>query len=175
MFLAPDPKQLYRDGVPKPAGPPAEEAVEKPISTANEPEAQGQGDARLIDHVHFEDAAHETFSEEFCVPSTAHSSKTKHAKRAKDEGDIKREDLECLCQTILTQEERKGYWEVAPEMWKDEPLVMFEFGTVAFVVQCEERKLVRLVFFFFYLFFFCLLFSLFHVWKQALELTKMHL
>lgn len=143
MYLELDAKRLHRDGVLESEDQPAEATVEDAISDVLS-ETQAKGDPRLIDCVHFEHCAHETFSEEFCVPSKGNA-KPKSAKRAKDEGDIEREDLEYLCRTILTQEERKGYWEIQPDIWGDRPLVLFNFESVVFVVHCEDKKLVRLV------------------------------
>lgn len=100
------------------------------------------GDPRLIDGVPFEQCAHETFSEEFCVPSKGNA-KAKSFKRHKNEGDIKREDIEYLCETILTQEERKGYWEIQSFNWADEPRVVFSYESVALYVQGVEKELVR--------------------------------
>lgn len=103
---------------------------------------RGLGDPRFIDGVAFEQCAHETFSEEFCVPSNGNA-KIKSFKRHKTESNIKREDLEYLCEEILTQAERKGYWEIHPFNWADEPRVLFSFESVSLHVQGVERELVR--------------------------------
>ncbi|KAJ4415407.1 hypothetical protein N0V82_007346 [Gnomoniopsis sp. IMI 355080] len=140
MSLEPDAKRLHKTDDLEPEAPPADVANEDTFSDKSE--VQGKGDPRLLDWVHFEHCAPETFSEEFCVPSKSNA-KPKSMKRAKNEGNIKRADLEYFCSTILTQTERRGYWEIDPDQCTEEPTIIFEFETVAFVVQCEERKVIR--------------------------------
>lgn len=140
MYLERDAKRIHKNYKVEPEAQLIEVATEE--ACFDESDVQGKGDPRLLDGVPFEHSAHETFSEEFCVPIKG-KSKPKNMKRASNEGHIKRPDLEYLCHTILTQEERRGYWEISPDLWTDEPFIVFEFETVAFVVHCEEKKLVR--------------------------------
>lgn len=114
---------------------------------------ESKGDARLIDHVPFEKCAHESFSEKFCVPGTGRYDRWKIVKQPKDEGDIIRVHMEEFLEKILTQKERRGYWEVRPHLWVLEDsegmptreVVVLEFESFSFVVQCEEKKLIRFV------------------------------
>lgn len=140
MYLEPDAKRLHRNDDLEPEVPPAGVANDDTFSIKSE--VQEKGDPRLLDWVHFEHCAHETLSEEFCVPAKRNA-KPKSMRRAKNEGNIKREDLEYFCSTILTQEERRGYWEIHPDQCTDEPTIIFEFETVAFVVQCKEKEFVK--------------------------------
>lgn len=142
MYLEPDAVRLHGDIEHESKEPPAEKVVNE--SHADESEVQDLGDPRLRDVCYFEPCAHETFSEEFCVPSKGNA-KTKSLKRHRTEGEIKREDLEYLCETILTQEKRRGYWEIRPDDWTDESIVVFVYETVALYVQRvgKSRELVR--------------------------------
>lgn len=140
MYLEPDAVRLHRNTELESNEQPAEEVVNG--SDTDESQVKDLGDPRLIDGVPFEQCAHETFSEEFCVPSRGNA-KTKSFKRQKNEGDIKRQDLEYLCETILAQEERRGYWEIHPVSWADEPRVIFSYESVALHVQGVGRELIR--------------------------------
>lgn len=142
MYLELDAVRLHRDIEHESKDPPAEKVVNE--SHADDFEVQDLGDPRLRDICHFEPCAHETFSEEFCVPSKGNA-KTKSLKRHKTEGEIKWKDLEDLCETILTQEERRGYWEIRPDDWTDESLAVFVYESIALYVQRagESRELVK--------------------------------
>lgn len=92
MYLEPDAVQLHRASGLELNEQQAEEVVNE--FDIYDPEVRDLGDPRLIDGVAFEQCAHETFSEEFCVPSKGNA-KIKSFKRHKTESDIKREESTC--------------------------------------------------------------------------------
>lgn len=149
MFLEKDPKRLYSDGVPELEDKSTDQA-EKPVGKSASGKFEEQrGDPRLIHHVPFKRAAYESFSEVlFCVPKKS-GLQPKRVKRRRDEAEIRSEDVEYFCETVLTQNERtrRGYWEIRPESWRpdEEPIPVFEFKSFSFFAQCEEKKVVKSV------------------------------
>lgn len=146
-----DPKRLHNDKTPQAPEKKQPPPIPPRKPTLYESFEESKGDPRLIDHVPFENCAHESFSDEFCVP-TDKGAKLKNVKRGKDEGEIKRVDMEEFLETILTRVERRGYWEVSALLWAPDDegmptkeVVVLEFESISFVVECEEKKLLRFV------------------------------
>lgn len=143
MWLEKEPKRLHNDVVPESEEPAGEPVVEGPAP--DDSRIHGLGDPRLIDFVPWiESRALGTVSEEFCVPKKS-GAQPKASRRSRDEEEIQRGDLKLFCETILEQDERRGYWEISPEAWSDHIAPVFEFQSLAFLVQAEEKKLIRSV------------------------------